>query len=193
MKQPVCSSHRIAPPGTLGFAVQPLTRAIAKAAGGAHGMIVTVVDAKGPAIDQVQVGDVIDGINDTAVLTPLHWEAAVARVAAGDQVRLRVRQPTESQERTVVAAPLHPPAPRPLGLELRTITGRGAIVVNVEAGSTSETAGVRVGDVITRVGDEHRPSAATVRRTFADMASGEAILIALTRNGQALVTALEKE
>jgi hypothetical protein len=179
--------------GYIGVAVQPLTPSLAKATGGASGVVVTWVDPMGPASGIVTAGDVLEAANDQPLATPLHWEARVARLTSGERVALRVRRSGKSADVTISAAALRAgPADPSLGLVLASRAGIGAVVTRVEPGSVSQRAGILAGDLITRVADVHAPTPAAVRRAFTAAPAGQPMLVALTRGGTHYVITLEK-
>jgi S1-C subfamily serine protease len=184
---------KVTTPGHLGIDVQPLTPPVARATGAVSGVVVTRVDASGPAAGRLAAGDVLEAADGDTFWTLLHWDTRAARLAAGEAITLRVRRGGELREVALVAAP--PPAPPPnpsLGLALRGIVGTGAAVVKVDPGSVAEKAGLLAGDVITRIADIEAPSSGQIRRTFAAAADGQALLVALMRGDAHRVTALEK-
>jgi S1-C subfamily serine protease len=77
-------------------------------------------------------------------------------------------------------------------LIMRSIPGSGATVTRVDPGSVGDRAGIRAGDVITRIAGIEAPTAGEIRRMFTASAKGQAPLLALTRDGAHRVTALEK-
>lgn len=184
---------RVSPAGYLGVQVQQLTPPIAKATGASSGVVVTHVDAAGPAAGIVAAGDVLEAADGDGLPTPAHWNTRVARLVAGEMLTLRVRRGGQSQEVALAATgPLTPAASRALGLTLRPVAGMGAAVVRVDPGSTADRAGLLAGDLITRLADRDAPSPRQVRSEFAAAAEGEALLVALTRGESHHVTALEK-
>lgn len=182
-------------PGAFGFAVQALTPPVAKATGASEGVVVTWIDPDGPSADTLAVGDVIVAADGQPVATPLHWTARAARAAAGSVVTVRVRRGGEVRDLGLIAAPVPPAAAAEsaiLGLMLRAAPDGGSAVVEVEAGSAADRAGLQAGDTITRIGDISAPSPAAVRRAFDRAPAGTAVLVAYTRNRAHGVTALDK-
>lgn len=182
-----------AAPGLLGLSVQALTPPIARAVGTDTGVVVAQVDPKGPAAGAVRPGDVVETLDGIAIESPLHWRAIAGRVVAGQPVTLRVRSGGQVNELNMTAAPAVEPAPgRSLGLTLNNRPGVGSLVAEVEAGSTAERGGLRPGDVIVLAGDSKAPSPAAVRRAFERTAESSALLVGLVRDGQTIMTALDK-
>jgi len=186
-------------PGSIGIDVQALTPAIARATGATTGVVVTRVDPDGPAAAILAVGDVIETIDEEPLTAPHQWTTRAA-VPVGHTLMVRVRRGDAVQTVGLIAAPMQT-APRSiaLGLRLRNLSRTGSAVMDVEAGSAADRAGLRVGDVITLIGTTTAPSPAAVRRAFDRAPPGAAILVAYTRPSPSAqggdtpaVTALEK-
>jgi S1-C subfamily serine protease len=180
--------------GWLGVEVQALTPAIASVAGAGAGVVVTWVDPQGGAADKLAVTDVIETIGGEVVATLEHWEARLARLAAGDSLVLRVRRRGEVQEIQVTAgaAPPTPAEARPLGLTMRAIPRIGVEIVRVDPGSAAARAGIEAGDVVTLVGEIERPTPAQVTREFRSAPDDRPLLVGVTRGGGHRVLALGK-
>jgi S1-C subfamily serine protease len=181
------------PAGAIGIEVQDLTPAVASATAAATGVIVSWVDPDGASSEQLTVGDVIEGIDDRALATRQQWDVRVARLSAGQTLRLRVRRGGEVREVALVAnAVAAPPASRSLGLTLRARTRIGAEVVRIEPGSAADRAGLAIGDVITLVGELSSPTPAQVMRSYTSMAQGQRVIVAVTRGEAHFVTTFER-
>lgn len=181
------------PPGTLGLEVQALPPAFA-ASTGTNGLVVSWVDPEGPAAGLVAATDIIEGIETAATLTIETWRVRRARIAAGDEVSLRIRRDGVIHAVTVVAAEVGspPPAPAMLGLTLRLRARVGSEVVNAERGSVADRAGLRPGDVVTHAGSVSAPTPAALTTAFAALDSGQVLLAAITRGDEHLVLELVK-
>ena len=184
------------PPGDIGVTVQALTPALAAATGASLGVVVAHVAAGRPADGLVRFGDVVESIDGERVTTPRAFAILVGRAPPGRTLTLRTVRDGEyaDVEVTVVAAG---PAGREdaaddLGLVLRTRAGEGAEVVEVAAGSAAARAGLTPGDVLTRFGDQARPTPAQIRRIYGRAAGGAWLLAGVTRDGRHLVLALGK-
>jgi hypothetical protein len=180
-------------PGTLGIEVQALTSALAKATGAPSGVVVTWVDPDGPASGQITPTDVVEGLDGVSDVTVERWQARMARLGALDRVELRVRREGTSRTVALTAAPrVSPPEAPSLGLTLRTRARLGAEVVATEPLSIAAAAGLKSGDVITRIGEHPAPTAARVTSAIAALEPGGALPVAVTRDGVHLVVALVK-
>lgn len=180
-------------PGHFGIEVQALTPSVARATGAAEGVVVTWVDPNGPSAETLAAGDVLETADGRPLATPLDWTARAARASAGSTVTVRVRRDGEVRDLGLIAAPVRAAAESTeLGLTLRSLPGAGSAIVDIEAGSAADRAGLRAGDVITRAGDAPAPSPAAVQREFDRAPAGGAILVAYTRDGARAVTALDR-
>jgi S1-C subfamily serine protease len=179
--------------GDVGLRVAPVTPQIAAATHATSGVVVTWVDPQGPGANVVAVGDVIEALNDTPTPSPAYWDAQIAPLLAGDQVRLTIRRKNEVVGVPLVARPLTDAVrERPLGLVMRSVRGSGVEVVRVEPNSAAARAGLQVGDLVTLFGDVQRPTPAQVARTFAEASADRPILLAVTRGDTHTVLTLEK-
>ena len=181
------------PPGTIGIEVQDLTPPVASVTGAAIGAVVTWVDANGAARDHVMAGDVIEAIDGRMLAARQHWDVRVARLTAGETLRVRVNRRGEIREPALVAtAAAPPPANRSLGLTLRGQSKVGAAVVRIERGSAADRAGLAPGDVIRLVGDVSAPTPAQVVGAFSAIGPGARVLVAVTRGDNHFVTTLDR-
>jgi hypothetical protein len=178
-------------PGTIDVEVQPLTEPIASLTGTDKGVVVTWVDRGGPSWGTLMVGDVIDGVGGRDLVNVQQWNVRMSRVTAGETVTLRVRRRNEVHDASVQAKAVEPAEGSPaLGLTLRRRAGAGAEVTRVEPGTAAERAGLTVGDVITVFNGLTAPTPAQITRSFADLAAGDRVLVAVTRGNRHVVTAL---
>jgi S1-C subfamily serine protease len=202
-------------PGGLGLEVQAMTADLAEATGiggagaaegpdssGAEGqssmkgVIVAWVDPDGPSARLVQVADVIEAVGDHAIIGVEHWRARTLRLVDGETVSVTVRRGGERRRVDVTARPPSgPPAAvaRPLGLTLRRVPGVGAMVVEVERGSSAARAGLAPGDLVTHIGAVAVPSPAQVREQFASAPTDRPVVLSFRRGDSHQVTALRRQ
>jgi S1-C subfamily serine protease len=175
------SAQQDPPAGDPGVEVQNLTPALATATGASTGVIVTSVDSAGPAAEVLVVGDVIEQVNGDAVPTPLAWHVRWTRLAAGASARLRVHRRGKVFD-VEVAVPPRAARSDGLGLTLAWRAGVGSQVLEVASGSAADRAGLEVGDVVTRAGEQSEPTPAQVRLGFAAVPDGGVALLAIRRD-----------
>lgn len=180
--------------GWLGVEVQELTPAVALAAGASGGVMVTWVDPRGAAAEKLAVTDVIETIGDEVVAGLEHWEARLARLAAGDSLVLRVRRRGEVREIQLTAGGAPPTLSEAhlLGLTMRAVPRIGVEVVRVDPGSAAARAGIEAGDVMTLIGEIERPTPAQVTRAFQATPEDRPLLVGVTRGDRRRVLALGK-
>jgi hypothetical protein len=185
--------------GDLGVQVQRLTPALASATGSSNGVVVAWVEPSSYASDVLAPGDVVDTWNGQRLQTTRDWEVRVARLRAGDAIRLGVRARGEAREVTLpaaarvgVAPPSAPVPSLPLGLTMRRLDGRGSAVTRVVPGSSADRAGLTRGDIVTRVGSVAAPTPQQMTRAFSAERAGAPLLVAVTRDGRHFVTTLGK-
>lgn len=178
--------------GWLGIEAQPLTPAVSSSTHAPLGVIVTWVDADGPAAGLLDPGDVIIAIGDEPLSTHEHWRAVAARVGIGQKVAIRVQRGGQVRDVELESAPrAHNRRPDALGLTMRRIES-GSEIVEVAPGSVAADAGLLPGDVITLIADRTAPTPAIVQRVFAAAPPDRPTLVAVTRNAAHHVMALEK-
>ena len=181
-------------PAAIGVDVQALSPTLATSLKAKSGVVVTWVDPAGPAAGIVSPMDVVDRVNGNAVTSPDQWEAQVLGLSDGNAAVLDVHREGEMQQVRVIARGKSASAnDAALGLTLRTIPRIGAEVVHVLPRSAAARAGIQAGDVITRAGDVDTPSAAHVSRLFVTESQGGSLVVALTRDQDHRVLAINKE
>jgi serine protease Do len=163
--------------GWLGVAMQPLTPALAKAAGLSNdqGVLVNSVTEGSPAArGNLKQGDVITGFDGKPVKDARDLAMAVADTPAGHTVPVAVWRDNHdrtldvtirSQDKTQVASAADDSGGKPVGMSLAPLTpdsrdqynlpagANGVLVAQVSPGSNADESGVQAGDVIERVGD----------------------------------------
>lgn len=179
--------------GELGFEVQTLTPAVAATLGASAGVIVTHVDPEGPAATVLAIGDVIEAADGQALDDAREWRVYSARIAAGSRVSLQVRRRDRVETMTISASrPVAVPATDALGLTMRVAPGVGIRIAAVERGSAADRAGLAAGDVITLVSSMSRPTPTQLRRAFAALQPGGAVMVAVTRESRHHIFALAR-
>ena len=182
--------------GDLGIAIQPLSSAIASAAGASTGVVISTIDPDGAAAGRLVPTEVIEAIDGQDMRTPDHWMARVARVKAGDTLTLRVRSGEGVRDVQLTAVPFTPVPESAdeasLGLRLRAIPKVGAEVLSVHPRSRAARAAIRQGDVITVAGGQPSPTPAQVMRAFASLPEGGALLVAIASGSDSRVVVIEK-
>ena len=181
--------------GWLGVDVQALTPALRTATGASSGVVVTWVDPDGPAAEHVIATDIIEALDTLPIASPEQWRAH-RRLTPGETIALRVRRNggIEEVDLTVGSVPEPPPPQEPanLGLRMRWRSGAGAEVTDVETASAGARAGLRVGDLITRIGDIASPRPDQVSQMFLTSPSDGPVLAAITRGNERHVVVLVK-
>jgi len=182
-----------APRADLRVEVQALTPQLAKVAGTSKGVMISYVpDPDSP----LSPGDVIRSVDGIGVTTVGGFRQVAQSRRPGAQVVLEIVRRGEPQTVTVAAvaangAPSTGPD-RESGVVSRSLPGIGAEVVTVAPGSAADRAGLQRGDVIIAMDEEKRPTAAAIDRWFRAASQGDAVLLAVRRDGTHRVVALEK-
>jgi len=176
----------------IGVSVQRLTPPLAAATGASAGVVVAAVADGSPAAGRLRVGDVIERLDDEAVPSPYAWRVRAARLSAGRTAALQVwRGGTRTTVTVDLPLPLLP-QPEALGLTLTRLARRGARVLQVDGGTAADRAGLRAGDILTRVGEVQVPAPAQVQQAWATLPAGGALLVAVTRENQSFAAALTR-
>jgi len=203
--------------GWLGVQMQPMTDTLAKALGrkDSDGVIINTVLPDSPALKAgLQQGDVITGINDTAIKQPRDLALAVANIPAGSKADLHVWRDGKEKEISVavgtqpndeVASADNPSGGDKVGLSLASLTpevrqqfglddkARGVVVAEVKPDSHAEESGVQAGDVIIKVAGSSVTSPGQVAEKIraARKAHKDAVPLLVLRHGTTYYLALE--
>jgi serine protease Do len=191
--------------GWLGVSMQPLTPALAKAAGlpNANGVMVdSVVDNSPAAHASVQQGDVITGFNGKPVTDARDLAMDVAGVQSGTKADMTVWRSGAShtlavtigdeQKQTKVASAAPASLPHPVGMSLAA-DENGVLVNSVTPGSHADESGLQAGDIIQRVGGAKVTSPDQVVGAIrdAEQQDRQALSLLVMRDGQASYLGLQ--
>ncbi|MBI1280359.1 MAG: PDZ domain-containing protein [Anaerolineaceae bacterium] len=162
-----------------------------------NGPTIRVVAAGSPAEKAgLKVGDVLTKIGDTAVTDAAAASAAVLTHKVGDDVAVEVTRDgktvtvnvTLAAGSSITTSPAVPANPavtnRPmLGVSLEN-SDNGPVVRTVVAGSPAEKAGLKVGDVLTKIGDTEVKDAQSASAAVQTHKIGDNVAIEVTRDGK---------
>jgi serine protease Do len=172
----------------------------------ASGALITQVSPDSPASSAgLKIGDVITAINGKPVDGASELQMAVGLMSPGDKVNLTVMRNGETEDKTATLASLedktaesaanesHGKARWGLGLqdlspdmrsELQLSENvKGAIVTNVQPGSSADNAGLSRGDVILQVNRKDTTNAASVKDALSSVPQGQDALVLVHSNG----------
>ena len=199
--------------GWLGVTVQPVTSEIADATGakGQKGALVAQVASDGPANGKLEPGDVIVRYDDRPVDNVRDLPKLVAATPAGRTVRVDVMRSGAAKTVKVqiaalkddevastnddsshrgaensnakleaTVAPLTDIARQQLGLDANV---RGVVITSVKRSGPAAEAGLRVGDVIVKIGSVEVKSAADVNKALASTTTPSALFF-INRGGE---------
>jgi serine protease Do len=199
--------------GWLGVSMQPLTPALAKAAGlpNSNGVMVdSVVDNSPAAHASMQQGDVITGFNGKPVTDARDLAMDVADTPSGSKAEMSVWRSGSSRtlsvtigdeaKQTKVASAATPAAsvPHPVGMSLQPLTddaksqlnldanASGVLVNSVTPGSHADESGIQPGDIIERVNGAKVTSPDQVVGAISDaeQQNRQAVSLLVMRDGQ---------
>jgi serine protease Do len=183
--------------GDVGVTVQPLTAGLSRATGAERGVVVSYVHPRGPAVDLLEPGDVIQSVDGTAVSTPAGFQQVVQSRPPGGQSALDVMRrgkPTEVQitVRDATGAPLPPLPEDDPGLVMRLVPDLGVEIVAVRPGSAAARANLAAGDIILRLNGALAPSPAALLSAYRQLPAQGALLLAVQRGADHRAVALER-
>jgi S1-C subfamily serine protease len=189
----------LAAPGTRGdlrIEVQPLTAALARAAGAERGVMVSHVLPSAVIDGNLEAGDVITTIDGAEVTTVAGFQQVAQSRTPGNKVVLQTIRRGKPVTVTAVALQGDAAAANPhddAGVSLRFVEGVGSEVVTVEGGGAAHRAGVRQGDLIVALERDKQPAPQDVLRAYRAAKPGTLLLVTLRRDRDYLVVALEKK
>lgn len=179
--------------GTLtepGITVQPLTPAIAAAAGSREGVVVSEVFEGGPASGVLEPGDVLTETDGRPVGEPKSLLLDLgARLAAGPVRVSFIRAHQVRQGELRIPAPAAT-APDSSGDRFQLVRGAGARIAALSEGSPLAHAGLIPDDTILRIGDVHAPTPAQVGSALRDVPPGRSLMLVVRRGPRQHVTAI---
>ncbi len=202
--------------GWLGIHGQEVTPAIAKSfnLGGCRGVLLADVDPGGPAADGgLQSGDIILELNDQEIHNTHELSLAVSGLKIGSPSKVKVlrndqvlslkvnvgERPSDLSEGFrssrsggsgvlgLTVESVTPEAQRQLNLN----SSSGALVTDVNPGSSADEGGVRPGDVVHEANHAPVKSARDLIAVIRSLRSGSTILFKIERQGQTLFLAFE--
>ena len=202
----------------IGVSIQPIDETSARALGlkTRSGALVADVVVDGPAKKAgVETGDVIVQFEDVKVNNVDHLRNTVSAskpnqnyelviIRDGRKKTLKVRL-EEMPEDDVLYASNRPTQTNELGLEVSALTRRlmreydinsreeGVIVTDIAEGSIADEAGIRVGDLITRVGTKKCNSPKEFTALIKETRKRDMVMLHLKREGVARYMTLELE
>ena len=200
--------------GYLGVAIQEVTKELADAYGLARpaGALIASVEADSPADKAgLKSGDVVTQFNNININLAAELPQAIGRAKVGDTYSLSVVRERKSlqlqvkiqpipEEQSVAAKATSPDLSR-LGLTLRDLQesekaslklAGGAVVVKVAAGSGAD-AGLRNGDVITRLSSTAITNAREFVAAARKLNAGVTVPVSVLRRGSTVILALKLE
>ena len=172
----------------------------------ADGALITQVNPGSPAASAgLKTGDVITAVNGKPVSDASDLQMAVGLMSPGDKVNLAVFSNGQTENKTVTLASLddkgaesasnesHGKARWGIGLQdlspdLRSELQlpddvKGAVVTNVQPGSSADNAGLSRGDVILQVNRKSTTNAAAVKDALSSVPQGQDALVLVHSNG----------
>jgi M6 family metalloprotease-like protein len=152
--------------------------------------VVDHVDPNSPAATAgIAVGDEIRKLNEKPVDGPAAIREALLATPAGDTVRLVVASGNAEREVPVVLAPVSrplriSPVRVVMGVQLREATDEGVEISRVTADQPAERAGLKPGDMITRIDDAAVGAMATLSDLLASYSPGDQVTVHYRRDGE---------
>ncbi|MPV66900.1 PDZ domain-containing protein [Burkholderia sp. BE17] len=201
--------HGKATHGRIGVAVQEVTDPLARSFGMArpNGALVASIDSGGPAAKAgLRAGDVIVGINGTAVSDSTHLPATVADLSPGATIDLGYWRNHAVHHATVVLSSMdshdlpvntmNRASSGAYGLGVRNLTGDEERAAGVQGGVRVEQssgpaalAGIEPGDIILRINSTPVTSTAQFFKNIARSAHNVALLV--DRSGSRMFVTME--
>lgn len=201
--------------GYLGVSTQEVTRELADAYGlerPAGALIVNVEDGSPAARAGLKSGDVVTQFNGLTITMASELPQAIGRAKVGEtypvslirdrkSMNLDVKIQLIPEEQGVAGSKNNAPDMSRLGLTLRDLqdsektslkVAGGALVIKVADGAGAD-AGLRTGDVVTRLGSTAVTSAREFVAAARKLNPGETVPVSILRRGSSLILALKLE
>lgn len=156
----------------------------------AEGLCIESIEKNSPAERSgLKIGDRIVAMNGQPVTTVDALRTAITTQVHGDRSALTVRRNGQTlaiEARFAAASKPMGGAVRPiLGIEMRP-TDTGVRVERVTTGLPAHRAGIRPGDILTRIAGAHITAVESVHEVLGGYAPGDNVEIVLARDGQSL-------
>lgn len=154
------------------------------------GLRIDEIDADGPgAASGLAVGDFIQSLNGKKVTSQDQLKEAVQAHGAGNSMKIAVRRGNRRMDVTAMLAAVTRPMTlneerAVLGIQLGEANDEGAPIRRVSPGSPAATAGLRTGDVVTKVEGAVLADTARLDAILSEKSGGETISITYLRSGQ---------
>ena len=178
-------------PAAVGIVVQPLTPDLAAALGAEHGVVVTEVDADGPASGILRPGDVITALDGAALGNPERFLLDVASRQTGESVALAIIRSGEPSTATLVLATADDRGPVPdEWLAFERLRDGGTRVAAAGQTGGYMAAGLQVGDIIVHAGDLDDPTPLQLRRLIDAAPPDAPVVLTIRREGEQRVIAV---
>jgi hypothetical protein len=189
------ASSSVTARGDLGITVQALSPSLAKAAGVDSGVVVTAVDANGPAAGVVRSADVIQAVDGSQVTSLSGFQQAAQTRVPGASVSILLVRGGKPETVTLTAhsVTLQPaPAAGEIGAALRNADNAGVEVITTMPRGAAAAAGLQRGDLIVALNGEPAPTVSAIERAYAAAEPTQALLLTVQRGQQFQVIALDK-
>lgn len=195
--------------GYLGVVVEPLTRSLKKDLKADFGVVITEIAEDSPADKfGLQEDDVIQSVNDTKIRRPSTLTRVIRKMAPGTEVRISVVRDGATKQIPVtigrakksrgynLALGAYGNAMKMLGggaylgVELFKLNDdladyfgvkadNGVLILEVQEDSPAEKAGIKAGDVITKIDQEEVAEPADVREILSELEEDDEVEIEL--------------
>jgi len=200
--------------GYLGVSIEPLTRQTKKELKAEFGVVIASIDEDSPADkDGLMEDDVIQQVNDVKIRRPSTLSRTIRKIKPGDTAKIVVVRDGKEKSIKVTVGKLKRRPGLPAMLEksfssLRFLSGRaymgvqlhqlnqdladyfgvkpdaGVLVLEVEDDSPAKNAGIKAGDIITKVDNETVAAPEDIFDIMSDLTDDEAIEFEIIQKGK---------